>query len=318
MHNDFLDRYQSGHYEQVWEELLALGPAIRSEPLLSQARAVTTEMMRRIRHNLELLVPRLRSLGYRFVSELPRQTISPASIWDSVMNQAKAQYGDAMPPEFFATIDHMKDDMVDRFAAMQNQMQEQAQQWWGANSPPPHLPTDPIWRRPDATLQQQLAEVEATFGPVPLALALWFEIVGEVDLCGVHPQLSRYESHAPKEQQGPISDPLCVACMPVDEFDAYDDEAEDEEVEIFPALEIAPDALHKSNISGGGPMAIRLPNAAIDAPLISDDSWDGMYFVPYLRRCFAYGGFPGLHGDPEALQQANEVLAVLTADLLPF
>jgi hypothetical protein len=38
-------------------------------------------------------------------------------------------------------------------------------------------------------------------------------------------------------------------------------------------LRITPDAIHKANQSGSGPIQIMFPNPAIDAPLISDD-WD--------------------------------------------
>jgi hypothetical protein len=62
----YLERYLAGECESVWAELLALGAAVREEPLASDAWAVAQETMRRVRHNLELLIPRLRALGYRF------------------------------------------------------------------------------------------------------------------------------------------------------------------------------------------------------------------------------------------------------------
>ena len=37
---DFLDRYKNGEYEQVWNDLLALGPAVREEPHWSGAGQV--------------------------------------------------------------------------------------------------------------------------------------------------------------------------------------------------------------------------------------------------------------------------------------
>jgi hypothetical protein len=62
----YRDRYLRGEYEQVWAELLALGEQMREEPLYTDARAVAHEMMLRVQHNLGLLVPRLRELGYVF------------------------------------------------------------------------------------------------------------------------------------------------------------------------------------------------------------------------------------------------------------
>jgi hypothetical protein len=62
----FLDRYMGGETELVWSDLLAYGAAIRHEPLFTDARAVVQETMRRVRHNIELLVPRLEAIGYHF------------------------------------------------------------------------------------------------------------------------------------------------------------------------------------------------------------------------------------------------------------
>ncbi|MBD2003038.1 MULTISPECIES: hypothetical protein [Cyanophyceae] len=52
----FLERYKSGEYEQVWDELLARGSSIRNEPLLEDALAVARETMARTRTNIEILI----------------------------------------------------------------------------------------------------------------------------------------------------------------------------------------------------------------------------------------------------------------------
>lgn len=62
----YLERYLAGECQPVWDELLAQGAAIREEPLASEAWAVAQETMRRVRHNIELLIPRLDWLGYCF------------------------------------------------------------------------------------------------------------------------------------------------------------------------------------------------------------------------------------------------------------
>ena len=136
-----------------------------------------------------------------------------------------------------------------------------------------------------------------------------------VDLCGVHPNLSCYVDRAPEEQQGPSSDPLVVAC--ITDADELDDRVEMGEAPPF-TFDIAPDAYHKSNYSGGGPTGVVIPQAGFDAPLVSDDQWDGMYFIPYLRTCFQWGGFPGLKDDAQAAEVARAELAMLTKDLLPI
>jgi hypothetical protein len=64
--NSFFERYRQGDRRQVWRELVALGDQVRAEPILSDAYAVATETMARVRKNLEVLVERLRSMGYKF------------------------------------------------------------------------------------------------------------------------------------------------------------------------------------------------------------------------------------------------------------
>jgi len=59
---DYLQRYLSGEYEQVWNELQALGAAVRREPHYAQACEVAAETMRRVRRNCERIVARLQNL----------------------------------------------------------------------------------------------------------------------------------------------------------------------------------------------------------------------------------------------------------------
>ncbi len=63
---ELLERYRQGDCERVWEELYALGPAVRRGDLYPDAEAVAMETMRRVCHNIELLIPRLEELGYEF------------------------------------------------------------------------------------------------------------------------------------------------------------------------------------------------------------------------------------------------------------
>ncbi|WIG60783.1 MAG: hypothetical protein OJF49_003531 [Ktedonobacterales bacterium] len=62
----YLERYLAGERERVWAELLALGARVRDEPVYSDALAVARETMRRARHNIEVLIPRLEEIGYYF------------------------------------------------------------------------------------------------------------------------------------------------------------------------------------------------------------------------------------------------------------
>jgi len=63
---NLLERYRNGEYERVWDELQALGSLVRQDPYYSEAQAVATETMRRVRRNCERLVSRLQTLGYTF------------------------------------------------------------------------------------------------------------------------------------------------------------------------------------------------------------------------------------------------------------
>lgn len=62
----FSERYRKGERSQVWRDLVALGSAVREEPLYSDARLVAQMMMRRARYNMERIVARLHQLQYRF------------------------------------------------------------------------------------------------------------------------------------------------------------------------------------------------------------------------------------------------------------
>lgn len=95
-------------------------------------------------------------------------------------------------------------------------------------------------------------------------------------------------------------------------FNLVYDETGEEITDPPYTLELAPDAITKSNQSGGGPTEIMFPNPAIDAPLISDD-WDGVLFVSYLRTCLEWGGFPGWRNKAE---YPRKEMDFLTRDLL--
>jgi hypothetical protein len=62
----YLSRYLAGEHREVWGDLQALGDSVRHEPVLSDARAVAEETMRRVRRNVEVIEARLRALGYDF------------------------------------------------------------------------------------------------------------------------------------------------------------------------------------------------------------------------------------------------------------
>ena len=62
----FYDRHRQGFHQEVYDELMALDEQVFEVPLYEDALFVAREIMRRVRHNLKLLIPRLQKIGYRF------------------------------------------------------------------------------------------------------------------------------------------------------------------------------------------------------------------------------------------------------------
>ena len=62
----YLERYLNDEYAEVWADLIGLGDEVRQKSVLLDAETVANETMRRARHNLEILLPRLAATGYRF------------------------------------------------------------------------------------------------------------------------------------------------------------------------------------------------------------------------------------------------------------
>lgn len=71
------------------------------------------------------------------------------------------------------------------------------------------------------------------------------------------------------------------------EWESYVEVDGPEEAGLF-AIPIAPDALHKANVSGGGPYGLLFPNNGMDGLLLEGDEpeWHHTSFVNYLRICF--------------------------------
>jgi hypothetical protein len=77
----FLKRYHQGEYQQVWDELDALGAGVREDAVHPEATAVARETMQRVRHNIEVVIPRLEVLGYQFGYAWVQQRPSMDDAW---------------------------------------------------------------------------------------------------------------------------------------------------------------------------------------------------------------------------------------------
>jgi hypothetical protein len=152
----------------------------------------------------------------------------------------------------------------------------------------PHIP-------PTDVAAEHAGWLEQRFGPVPLTLLSWVRLVGDVWLVGTHPDWPESAS----------ADPLVIQVEGSQYPDAsmrdhYEDEWEqwqeylqnDPEAAPF-VLDLAPDRLHKENVSGGSPYGIRLPDACADGLFGADTA---MPFVEYLNWVFQRGGFPWYAG----------------------
>ena len=168
-------------------------------------------------------------------------------------------------------------------------------------------PAEPlIGPGPDA--EAFVAWLEETFGPIPMVLSSWVRIVGDVWMVGTHPEW----------QTSAAADPLVVEVAGLrypghdirpyllGEFEQWH---EDPEGRPF-RLPVAPDHLHKNNVSGGAPYGLVLPDASADALIFTDT---GMSFVSYLQRAFDTGGFPRWSGH----DQQWAVTHALASDLKP-
>jgi hypothetical protein len=62
----YLERYQAGQHQEVWNELVQLGPAVFEDRFHAEALAVARAMMRRVRLNIETLIQKLLQRGFVF------------------------------------------------------------------------------------------------------------------------------------------------------------------------------------------------------------------------------------------------------------
>lgn len=136
---------------------------------------------------------------------------------------------------------------------------------------------------------EAIARIERYAGSVPLALRLFWSSVGSVDLTGHHP-----DWHGCDYPDPVVVYPPSVAVAELDEF--LGDLEEASKCGGRYLIPVAPDALHKANVSGGMWYNIDVP-ATGDDPRLNDEP-HATTFVPYLELAVACGGFPGLDDGP--------------------
>jgi len=133
----------------------------------------------------------------------------------------------------------------------------------------------------------------ARFGAVPLTMSSWLRLVGDVWLVGTHPEWDGAAAADPLviEAEGLRWPHTSIRNHYDEEFDIWQ-MADPEGAEPF-VLAVAPDHLHKANVSGGAPYGFRLPDGCADGVFVGEVA---MPFVDYLNWVFEQGGFPGRGG----------------------
>ncbi|QGJ70852.1 Hypothetical protein PBC10988_25500 [Planctomycetales bacterium 10988] len=181
--------------------------------------------------------------------------------------------------------------------------------------------TEDLRTLPDPEDVRIFSEIERiTKGPIPTSLLAFWQVVGGVDLVWNYvsgenpPQLL-----SSVELELDVLDPLAIISPSNIEwqFDEWEDAIEDTPPELLGPfyLELAPDDLHKANISGGEPYGIELPFSGAD-PIFAGEAHQ-FPFVDYLRHCLRWGGFSHLeqHADEAGVSQ---LVKMLTAEFEPF
>ena len=166
---------------------------------------------------------------------------------------------------------------------------------------------------PTTTATEQADWLRERFGAVPLTLLSWVRLVGDVWLVGTHPQWPTSASADPLviEVEGSRYPDASIRDHFDDELSGWrESRAEDSAADPF-VLPLAPDRLHKENVSGGAPYGIVLPDGCVDGLFVGETT---MPFVSYLNGVFRNGGFPW----PTASKGQGRVSRALARDLLPL
>jgi hypothetical protein len=171
-----------------------------------------------------------------------------------------------------------------------------------------HLPAH---TPPDDDDAELLDEAAALVGPLPLALTACLSVVGEVCLGGTHPAWDRTSYLFDFSGEAVLADPLWLppAGWLAEECEMWAEEGADGSF----TLELAPDELHKANISGST-HDIELPTTDHDPVLVGVRNRPGISLVEYLRvSLLRWGGFPGFEYEDDVPELVRELAAELEA-----
>jgi hypothetical protein len=326
----FLERYQAGEHEQVWDELISLGDQIYDGPFSDDALGVAYETMRRVRQNIEMLIPRLCAIGYQFGygwvqpflgKQLSRQTLSREISFDfheRRMYMEMLERATECPPLFLPANEN------EEYALYMEQMIQALNDPGSEHEKSLREMQDAYRKALDTkTLVKQL---ENMVGILPLSVRAWYEIVGGVNFVGHHqewyrliveniPDLEKHVFDTGGYYLHPLAelDPLFIPSLTKEKLTFIEQfwHISPQQQPLF--LDLWPDETAKYLDSVRDYAQIMVPCYAMDAMV--QGAWSGLTFVQYLRRCFQWGGFPGWR---KRKVYPKEDIDTLITGLLPF
>jgi hypothetical protein len=157
----------------------------------------------------------------------------------------------------------------------------------------------------DATCGAEVGALSTEIGGLPAALAAAMREIGSVSFIGDCPALDLHYHDVDGEDSPVLPDPLDLPSVKNLRYEwrqyqngyRTDDGDPDWPEEAF-KYAIAPDDLHKANVSGGAQLVL-LPDTLAD-PFVHGLTYSGVdTLVEYLRLSIAWGGFPGWSNAPE-------------------
>ncbi|MBL8173113.1 MAG: hypothetical protein JNK48_00500, partial [Bryobacterales bacterium] len=264
-------RYEAGEHEPVWAELMAMGGAVRRPEVLEEARAVARETMRRARWNIEKLVPRLVELGYQF------------------------QYSDP----FEAADGHALKEIRTLEKRLSGPLPLSLEAWWEQIGSVCLMGRHPRLN----PMNGEVLPDPMVFGPVGEALDEAEDWARErkrrAAKVAAPPAEDNWRQQIEtwrnlmREQEFSEEEIRARLAPAIAAFEGAEKNRERERAAIADPrfhYDFAPDELHKADISGAT-YDVALPCEGADC-LLEGCSQQGT-FVEYLRRSFAWGGFPG-------------------------
>jgi hypothetical protein len=281
--------------------------------------------MRRVRQNLEWLIPRLIAVGYQFGYGWIQPPAEEAFGWQLRREYLRMVTEAQTQPPILTIASDVAEHLTERQERLRRLRDLGASTAILANE---ERMIAELEARPRATAL--LRELEERVGVLPLSVRAWYEVVGGVNLVGVHlgwmELLARAdEIDAEDRERGFVlaegGHPMQVL-EPLQVWPLNNEAASVHAVlQTHPAasgahrLKLMPNE-HLAYLEDGQdsfPYEMEVPNAGVDAPLLFERH--ETTFVDYLRVSLRWAGFPGW--ERQQARPERDLAALLTG-LLPF